>query len=506
MNDRRMGDVLQQLRQIVRPVAGDADLLRRWAADRDEAAFELLLYRHGPMVLGVCRRVLRDGHEAEDALQATFLALARKAASIGKREAVAGWLYRVAYRAALGARARAARRPTTDAANLDRLACRAADDVVWRDLRPVLDEEVSRLAAKYREPFVLHYLQGRTNEEVARELGCPVGTVLSRLSRARERLRLRLTRRGLALSAAALALGLTADAQSAAVPVGVVGPLVKAATLVALGRAPAAGLVSANAVTVAAEILRGMTMTKVKLLGVVVLVLGLVGTGAGALVHQAYAAPRATGKSGPDNATAAARPPAPPEQPKVDDPRKVEDLRRFTDRKDAIDRAEKVVREAEDVRRDLEQKFKAVYSRHELVQQEERLRSLERQQATAREREQEEWKSLHAIAVKGSEGDRKRLQEFEQLTKKSEEERTERLIEARLKMVRQEEQLREIERDFDWQREAAQTRLRNAVEKLHRLEDVAPPSAPPSRTLGDVERKLQELLRDVEALRRAEGK
>jgi RNA polymerase sigma factor (sigma-70 family) len=155
------------------------------------------------MVLRVCRRILRDAHGAEDAFQATFLTLACKAGSIGKQEALSSWLYKVAYRVALRAQAGAMKRSTHEKPMVECLAAHGAepaDEAAWRELGPLLDAEVRRLPEKYRAAFVLCYLEGKTNEEAAKELGCPKGTILSRLSRARERLRKRLNQRGLALS------------------------------------------------------------------------------------------------------------------------------------------------------------------------------------------------------------------------------------------------------------------------------------------------------------------
>ncbi|HEY1859707.1 MAG TPA: sigma-70 family RNA polymerase sigma factor [Gemmataceae bacterium] len=191
------------------PVAGlsggltDAQLLDRFLTKHDEAAFELLVWRHGPMVLRVCRRILRDVHGAEDAFQATFLTLACKAGSIGKQEAVSSWLYKVAYRIALRAQAGATKRATHERPMVECLAANGTepgDEAAWHELGPLLDAEVRRLPEKYRAAFVLCYLEGKTNEEAAQELGCPKGTILSRLSRARDRLRKRLNQRGLALS------------------------------------------------------------------------------------------------------------------------------------------------------------------------------------------------------------------------------------------------------------------------------------------------------------------
>src|SRR5262249_44075911 len=143
----------------------DAQLLEQFVAQRDEAAFEVLVWRHGPKVLGVCRRVLRHEQDAEDAFQGAFLVLVRKASSIGKRQSVGNWLYRVAYRVALRAKLLAGKRATQEVCAQDVPAAELTPDPVWSDLRPVLDEEVNRLPAKYRAPFILCYLDGKTNEE-----------------------------------------------------------------------------------------------------------------------------------------------------------------------------------------------------------------------------------------------------------------------------------------------------------------------------------------------------
>src|SRR5262245_45172386 len=175
----------------------DAELLQRFVRCRDEAAFEVLLWRHGPLVLGVCRRVLRQEQDAEDAFQAAFLTLAKKAHAVARQASLAGWLYKVAFRIALKGRARKVRRPLTEPLTEPPVAA-GEEEVLWRDLRPVLDEEVGRLPEKYRAPVLLCYLQGLTYEEAARQLGCPLGTLSIRLKRARERLHACLTQRGLA--------------------------------------------------------------------------------------------------------------------------------------------------------------------------------------------------------------------------------------------------------------------------------------------------------------------
>jgi RNA polymerase sigma factor (sigma-70 family) len=280
--------VLHHLHRLTgRPDAGiaDAQLLQRFAADCDEAAFELLLWRHGPMVRGVCRRLLRHHHDAEDAFQATFLTLVRKAPSIGKRESLAGWLYRVAYRVALRARDTTARRPATVTLDEEPVAPDAASELVWRDLRPVLDEEVSRLPRKYSLPIILCYLQGKTYDQAARELGCPKGTLAIRLQRARELLRGRLTRRGVTLSAGMLTAALTEKAASAAVPAALLKATTHAALVYAAGQATAVtGAVSAQVVSLTEGVLRSMFLTKLKVMAAVVLLsAGLAGAGAGLL-------------------------------------------------------------------------------------------------------------------------------------------------------------------------------------------------------------------------------
>jgi RNA polymerase sigma factor (sigma-70 family) len=238
------------------------------------------------MVLAVCRRVLRDAHDVEDAFQATFLVLVRNANSIARPELLGNWLYGVAYRTALKAKAAGARRREVERrAALP--ATEAAEDVAWADLRPVLDQEVSRLPEKYRVPFVLCYLEGRTNAEAARLLGCPKGTVLSRLAWARERLRSRLTRRGLVLSAGLLATLLARKAASAAVP-----PALSAATVQAAMPAVAghAAIVSHRVASLTEGVLRAMWMTKLKVAGAVLLAVAVLGTVAGLFTYRTLSA------------------------------------------------------------------------------------------------------------------------------------------------------------------------------------------------------------------------
>jgi RNA polymerase sigma factor (sigma-70 family) len=211
------GQLLPLLR-CLRERTGESDraLLERFTQQRDAEAFAALVRRHGPMVLAVCRRLLRHSHDADDAFQAVFLLLVRKAASLRRPEQLGPWLHGVARRVALKARARGPRRREEPLAESP--AAPADDGPIWRDLRPVLDDAIRSLPAKYRAPVVLCYLEGMTHAEAARHLGCPPGTLATRLSRARDQLRTRLVRRGVTLSAAALGAALASRAEGATPP------------------------------------------------------------------------------------------------------------------------------------------------------------------------------------------------------------------------------------------------------------------------------------------------
>ncbi len=197
--------VLDYLRRFASrgPATGpDQDLVQRFATQADDNAFAALLARHGPMVLHVCRRVLHHSQDAEDAFQATFLVLARKAASLQRRESVGNWLYGVAYRVALNARAAAARRAAHEARAIANPTGEPLAEISLREAHALLDEEMSRLSERYRAPLVLCCLEGMARDEAARQLGWSLGTLKRRLERGRELLRTRLTRRGLTLPAA----------------------------------------------------------------------------------------------------------------------------------------------------------------------------------------------------------------------------------------------------------------------------------------------------------------
>jgi RND family efflux transporter MFP subunit len=254
--------------------AADADLLVRWAHHRDEAAFELLVRRHAPLILGTCRRVLSDPNDADDAFQATFLVLARKAGSVARGEAVAAWLHRVAVRAALRVQADRVRRAVREVAMAELVPAAPTADPAAAELARALDQEIDRLPTRHRTAFVLCCLEGKTGAEAARLLGCPPGTVSSRLTRARERLRDRLTRRGFAPAIVAAVL---AGDSLAAGPTGrLVDSTITAALAFSAGRSPC-GPPTRPAV-VAEGVLRAMTLTRLKLAGLL-LVVGLLAAG-----------------------------------------------------------------------------------------------------------------------------------------------------------------------------------------------------------------------------------
>ncbi len=215
---------------------GDADLVERVIESNDEAAFEVLVWRHGPMVLNVCRRILRHDQDAEDAFQVTFVVLFRKLQSLSKHESVGAWLHRVAFRVALRARSQAERRAAASC-ELDSLAGSTppTDD----GMRELIDQEINRLPGRLRRVAVLCLLEGKSYAQAANEIGCPLGTVQSRLARARHRLQARLARYGIGASAS-LAAVLAAQAAAGAVP----SALIHATQAAACGSALSAAVAS----------------------------------------------------------------------------------------------------------------------------------------------------------------------------------------------------------------------------------------------------------------------
>ena len=302
---------------------GDVDLLERFIGGRDavaEAAFEAIVTRHGPMVQGICRSLLRDPADADDAFQATFLVLVRKARSIRIKDSLRPWLYGVAWRVALKVQAVARRRRSRETSgDLDRAIDPREPDS--SDLRPILLEELERLPDRYRIPIVLFHLEGRTHEQVARELRCPVGTISSRLSRARDLLRSRLARRGLGLPVGVVTTAL-ASRESWALP-----PTLLRSTV----QASAGGVVSATVHQLARGVITSMIVAKMKLAGLILLAGGLV-VGAAAGAFSKFQKPEPEPKVGAralekpkGEATTTRAPIAPPQLVQEAEPAPVED-------------------------------------------------------------------------------------------------------------------------------------------------------------------------------------
>jgi RNA polymerase sigma factor (sigma-70 family) len=275
--NERLHEVLHHLRGLALAEHGggssDRDLLDRFVRQHDEAAFTALVRRHGPMVFSVCRRILRNSHDAEDACQAAFLVLARKAAAVRNQDSVGSFLHGVAYRVAVRLLRDVARRQGRERPMED-LPQRDSADVTWREVRSILDAELHRLPARFQAPLLLCYLEGKTRDEAAQELGWSLGTLRGRLDRGREMLRARLARRGLGLSAALFATLLGQQAAQALPPILEIN-LIKAVLYGAAGQAPP----SARVAALAAGVTKAMSMTKVKIAATVVVAASLLGLG-----------------------------------------------------------------------------------------------------------------------------------------------------------------------------------------------------------------------------------
>jgi RNA polymerase sigma factor (sigma-70 family) len=257
----------------------DGQLLGRFIEQRDQAAVAALVQRHGPMVWGVCRRILRHHHDAEDAFQATFLVLVRKAVSIRQREMMANWLYGVAHQTAMKARAMIAKRRAREQRGTTMPEAQAHEQDSSYDLQALLDQELSRLPDKYRVAIVLCDLEGKTRQEAARQLGLPEGTMAGRLRRGRAMLARRLAQRGLAVSGGALAAVFSQETASAVMPISVVASTIKAASMFAAGPVAATGAISVPVAALTEGVLKAMLLAKLRIPLVVIVALALAGTG-----------------------------------------------------------------------------------------------------------------------------------------------------------------------------------------------------------------------------------
>jgi RNA polymerase sigma factor (sigma-70 family) len=293
MAARQMDAVIRHLRKTAFLAdcsdLDDGRLLERFVRRRDEAAFAVLVRRHGPMVLGVCRRILGNHHDVEDVFQATFLVLVHKAAALLPRETIGNWLYGVAYHSALKARA-AIRKRRAKERQVPAMHKRAAhEEDAWGDLLRALDDELNRLPDKYREPVVLCDLEGKTRKEAARQLGVPEGTLSTRLGRARARLARGLARRGVTVSGATLAAVLAEKAAPGYVPNALVSATVRAASLFTAGGVLPAGLISGKTAMLMKGVLKTMSLTKLRSVTVLLVAVSLVALGGSALMHRTAA-------------------------------------------------------------------------------------------------------------------------------------------------------------------------------------------------------------------------
>jgi RNA polymerase sigma factor (sigma-70 family) len=269
----------------------DASLLARFVDQWDQAAFRDLVSRHGPMVLGVCHRILRDPHDAEDAFQATFLLLARKAGSVRKRESLGPWLHGVAHRVALQARGGASRPRVPVRSDLEAPQVDDHDGLEREELHAALHEELGRLPEKYRAPLVLCYLEGHPHEAVARQLGWPIGTVRGRIARGRDLLGARLIRRGLGPAAVLLALELLPKT-AGAVPV----RLIDATVRVAAGEWVPRGEVPMRVADLEGKVRKAMHLTRLKWATAFALAVAVTGSGVATVVPRALAVVEDTAK------------------------------------------------------------------------------------------------------------------------------------------------------------------------------------------------------------------
>ena len=265
----------------------DGELLTHFVRDRDESAFETLVRRHGPMVFSVCRRILHNRHDAEDAFQASFLVLVSKASALRTPESLANWLYGVAYRTALHARDAAARRRARESEVLVRSELPQEDS---SELRIAIDQELERLPENLRLVLLLCDLEGKTRKSVARMLGWPEGTVASRLARGRCLLAKRLMRRGLSLAGGSLAVTIGSEAASSEISRTLLDKTVLAAGLLASGQAPLACEASAQVVTLTSGVLQTMMLTKIKTLAATFALVAILGAGVVGVTYRTVAA------------------------------------------------------------------------------------------------------------------------------------------------------------------------------------------------------------------------
>jgi RNA polymerase sigma factor (sigma-70 family) len=485
----------------------DVQLLERFAKQRDETAFEVLVWRHGALVLHVVQRLLRRDADTEDVFQATFLTLARKAASIRRGTAVGSWLYKVAYRIALRVRRDTAQRERREQGGIEQTAAIAPSEDADAETVAVLADEINRLPERHRAAVVLCCLQGATTEEAARVLGCPRGTVLSRLASARQRLRSRLIRRGLA-PAVALAVASFGEVASAMPSVALVASVVKAALPFAAGGA-AVSMVSPQVAALARGALQAMMWNKFKITVAMVCVLGLAGTGAGWL---------ARGRAGAEAAPPVAEPPLNKGAPRAAIPDPEEKIKKEIGKIHA--QLDMLAGAEEKEESHLAQE--AVEARLRVIECQDQLRFRERElnNADIRKDRSIHEAELEIARLKGilREFDDKGGVEFPaaktvktKIEKREKElaslregkdDRLELLRDSRTQLFQAEEILRRIETKQVRQPQIAAAKRDALLDRLQQLEEMSP-HLDPNNHFRELERKLDTLRRDVGELRRS---
>jgi RNA polymerase sigma factor (sigma-70 family) len=508
-------DFIRRLRRTRSVTEGghltDGQLLERFIRQRDEAAFEVLVWRHGTLVLNVALRMLRNSSDVEDVFQATFLTLARKASAIRRDSSVSSWLYKVTYRIALRLRQSAPYRKCQEQRGLDNVTAPAESSDA--DLGILLAEEVNRLPERYRAVVALCYLQGVTTEEAARVLGCPRGTVLSRLSSARQRLRQRLVSRGIAPAIALVAVSF-GEAASATPSVALVACVVRAALPFAAGRA-AVPMVSSQAAALAQGALQTMLWNKIGIGALTVCMIALVGTGSGWLARgrsEAEAYPPVSEPPSSNNATLV------PAAKQVDDTRK------------EIETIQKVLAILLDKQQAEEKNLSdaVIEARLELLELKEDLKWHEDLFGLDRERLRDKIQArrsqikhlegfLREYAEKSPDGKANLAQERIKKNKKEHEEELvaleheerrdfvqlrEKKREMRRAVIQAEVKLENVEIRQSRQREDFASQRERLQRHLQQLEDKSLKAEPADR-VRDVERKLDALRREIGELRRA---
>lgn len=515
MGASSLASFIGRLRRLVEPRCGgldDGELLERFARRRDEAAFEVLLWRYGPLVLGVCRRMLRREQDVEDAFQATFLTLVRRAGSITRREALGGWLHQVAYRIGLRALARAGRGGIVDQGRVESAVARGEPEVdgEWRE---VLDQEVQRLPRRYRTPFILCYLEGKSQSEAARLLACPPGTVASRLAWARQRLRVRLAARGLTLPAALTGLVIPVEVQAASLTVLIAGAL-WTARLVATGTLAGSGLIPAHVTAWSKGVVRAMFLRRIQMAAILVLAPVLVGAGGGMVWQRVRA-------GGTDHALADGPPAqaaAPGHQIPAKAPPPAEPKRAAGEEKDT-QRLQMELADADAAYQRLEADWDQRIARVRLaVREQERAHRQEKARlafeakriSRALEMAEARYERLTQALDKADYGSLglDNMQKKQQETQKQAEQLSAKLQEYELKLAEMDGQLdgeqRRIE-SLERQRALELGRARKRVEAIERK--MFPDAAGGTDVrLGELERKVSALARTVEDLRKALGR